>query len=193
LSQWLPPEDETEYYIEPGLSFQKWMESGRHLKKIERGHQWWIGDWLAYGEKEYPEKYEIVAEQTGYARRTLKNLKKVSKAVAVDCRRADLSWGHHRKVVSLTPAHQVEFLEKASKFGWTIDKLRAEVRQDRFPEFAAQDRQIAEECRALQQMFSFPIDVRKVTGEHKSYFVVSISIGEPTRIHTLANLLKSWT
>ena len=36
------------------------------LARIERGCPWWIGDWMAFGERTYGEKHAQAISPTGY-------------------------------------------------------------------------------------------------------------------------------
>ena len=53
-----------------GLTFSRevtigeWTDTGRRLKQIEGAIQWWIGDWLNYGENAYGDKYTEAIKAT---------------------------------------------------------------------------------------------------------------------------------
>jgi hypothetical protein len=42
--------------LRPGMDFAEWESLGHTLGRMEKAVQWWIGDWLNYGEREYGEK-----------------------------------------------------------------------------------------------------------------------------------------
>src|SRR5947209_15826562 len=51
--------------LQPGLPFEEWAEVGRTLGRMDRALRWWIGDWLAYGEREFGEAYAQEMDATG--------------------------------------------------------------------------------------------------------------------------------
>jgi hypothetical protein len=43
----------------PGnLHFDSWRRLGRQTDLITDSSAWWLGDWLVYGEKRYPDRYQ---------------------------------------------------------------------------------------------------------------------------------------
>lgn len=41
------------------------------MRYIEGAVQWWVGDWLNFGERKYGEKYAQGMDATGYAYQTV--------------------------------------------------------------------------------------------------------------------------
>lgn len=111
-----------------GLSVEEWSKAGRRLSQIDRAVQWWIGDWLNYGERTYGDKYADAVEITGYSEKTLRNFAYVARAVEMSRRRDDLSWSHHAEVASFGGAEQDRWLMAAEANGWSKGKLRTEIR-----------------------------------------------------------------
>ena len=60
------------------LTFAEWEEIGKQLNKIHGSIQWWIGDWLKFGEKKYGETYTQAIEETGLDYDTLATYKRIS-------------------------------------------------------------------------------------------------------------------
>jgi len=58
---------------------------------------WWIGDWLAFGERKYGEMYEKALEVTEKDYGVLRNAVSVAGKIEMSRRRDNLSWGHHRE------------------------------------------------------------------------------------------------
>lgn len=113
----------------PGdLSFEQWEQVGATLSTMERGVNWWIGDWLNYGERAYGEKYAQAVEETGKRRQTLMNLASVAGRIPPDERRPDLSWSAHRAVAYLEPADRERLLDEAESKGWGSRELEDAVR-----------------------------------------------------------------
>jgi len=62
--------------------------------------QWWLGDWLNYGERQYGEMYSQAIEEVNLDYGTLRNFKYVSSRIELSRRRDKLSWFHHREVAA---------------------------------------------------------------------------------------------
>ena len=77
------------------LDLKEWGLIGQRFGVMGRCNQWWIGDWIRYGNARYGEKYSRAAKLTGYDVQTLRNMVWVaSQFDDISCRRAELSWGH---------------------------------------------------------------------------------------------------
>jgi hypothetical protein len=110
------------------LDYDEWVAVGRDLQRVGRAWQWWIGDWVLYGEKRYGDKYAEAIELTGMEYQTLRNVVSVSRAVELSRRRDNLSWSHHAEVASLDPARQEEWLDRADTEHLTVERLRSALR-----------------------------------------------------------------
>ena len=111
------------------MSIQEWLQVGTALRNCQGATQWWIGDWLNYGERAYGEKYTQALNETDYKYGVLRNLKYVSGRVELSRRRDNLRWAHHQEIAPLEPSDQREWLEKAEKYGWSPASLRAELKK----------------------------------------------------------------
>lgn len=89
--------------IEHGMSIEQWLEVGDQLKRIETGIQWWIGDWINYGEKEYGEKYSQALDSTDYTRGSLRNISYVANKIELSRRRDNVSFSQHAELAKLEP------------------------------------------------------------------------------------------
>lgn len=110
--------------IERGMSFVHYQRLGEILDTIDGSIQFWIGDWIRYGEREYGEKYAQAIEATGYKEKTLRNLVFVAENVPMSRRRDNLSFAHHAEVASLSASQQVRWLTKAERENLTVRELR---------------------------------------------------------------------
>ncbi|MGH2954666.1 MAG: LmbU family transcriptional regulator, partial [Thermoanaerobaculia bacterium] len=119
---------ETALELPDDLSFEDWQRMGETLGRIGRACQWWIGDWLNFGERAYGEKYTQAIEATGYDYDTLNGFRWVAQEVESVRRRTNLSWSHHREVAALDPPDQEERLDRAEAEGWSVHELRKAVR-----------------------------------------------------------------
>jgi hypothetical protein len=109
------------------MSFEDWAQAGANLQSIARSVNWLLGDWLAYGERNFGEMYTQAIELTGMEYQTLANIVWVAKRVEPSRRRETLSWAHHETVASLKPAEQDKWLGEAESEGMTRNRLRSRL------------------------------------------------------------------
>lgn len=107
-------------------SFDEWQDCGKRLQIMEGAVQFWIGDWLNFGEHAYGEKYAQAVNET--QAETWQHYAWVSSHVETCTRVQDLSWSHHREVAKLneTPDVQRELLEQA--IGLSVTEFKALIR-----------------------------------------------------------------
>ena len=138
--------------LRDGLSWERWTEIGATLQQMERSVQWWIGDWLNYGERAYGEKYAQAIETTGMKCQTLMNCAYVASKIDLPARVDSLSWTHHREVAALEPAEQVEWLAKAEAEHMTSRELHEAVRPEKpFHEHVWLAGRMCSHCRAWEE------------------------------------------
>lgn len=113
------------------LSYDEWEEVGRTLGKIASGCQFWVGDWIRYGEDqaEWGEKYSQALEETGLEYPTLSNYVHVAKAIPPNERNPEVSWSHHRATTGLSKAERKVVLDLAAENGWRKADLEREVKR----------------------------------------------------------------
>lgn len=122
--------------LPPGLTEIQWKEVGHNLLRCKDSLQFWIGDWINYGEANYGEKYAQAMDifgvegqkNYGYEKKTLENFASVSKRVESSLRREKLSFGHHEVVAALESRDQDVWLAKAVMNEWTVAELTKEIR-----------------------------------------------------------------
>lgn len=114
--------------IPDGLRFEEWEKLGHYLNFIESSVQWWIGDWLNYGEKKYGEMYTQVLDETNYKYGTLRDAKWISNKFELSFRKDNVSFTHHKEVASLEPKQREKLLNLAKKEDLSIKQLKTEVR-----------------------------------------------------------------
>lgn len=110
-----------------GLAFDHWHRIGRQLQLADLAVQWWIGDWLNYGESRYGEKYTQAVEETGRAKKTLMNYAYVAKAIETSRRRDVVDFSTHAEVASLKPDDQEKVLARAAKEKLSRGSVRREA------------------------------------------------------------------
>jgi hypothetical protein len=87
-----------------------------------------IGDWIAYGNAKFGERYARASKITGYDTQTLMNMVYVASRFETSRRRENLSWSHHETLASMEPAEQDNWLNEASKHRWSVSDLRMMLR-----------------------------------------------------------------
>lgn len=172
------------------LSMPDWEKVGEQLTLMEGSVQWWIGDWLNYGEKTFGETYRVAAIATGYDDGYLQNLASVARKVNSSHRCEELEWTHHREVAALEPAQQIEMLTKAKNEELSVRDLRDTVKRTYQPHLAAQAEQIAQEQARLEGLFRQPVIVRLVGGDRKPFFNVQLKYDDATAVEFLAVTLN---
>jgi len=110
------------------ISFDDWEKLGNCLDFFGSGVQWWRGDWFAFGEHKFGQKYSQAVDGSDFEEGTLRNLCFVSQKVQMSLRNDNLKWSHHREVASLPPEEQKNWLDKAESEQWTVRKLREAIR-----------------------------------------------------------------
>ena len=118
--------------IKPGMKFEHWERLIRALERAEQGIQWYLGDALNYGEREYGEKYAQVLDahkRTGIPIDTLRNYQWVAERVKPVTRVTELDWSVHREVATLSEDKQKEVLSRGieqKKTGQKFTRRQAE-------------------------------------------------------------------
>ncbi len=110
------------------LEYPEWAAVGRRLGAIGRCSQWWLGDWIRYGNARFGERYARAAQITHYDAQTLMNMVYVASRFEISRRRENLSWSHHAELASLDPHSQDLWLERASADRLSVADLRLALR-----------------------------------------------------------------
>lgn len=110
------------------LPFEKWLRIGKQLSDFCTLSAWCLGDWLVYGEVAYAGRYRDAIEQTSLNYQTLRNYAWVARRFPLSRRREALSFAHHAEVAALSQPEQDFWLRKAEELGWSVKRLRREVR-----------------------------------------------------------------
>ena len=109
-------------------TYSQWEACGETLRKIEGAVQWWIGDWLNYGEHAYGEKYAqaVTASEVD----TWRHYAWVADHVDSWIRIHDVSWTHHRQVAAFhdTPDIQRQLLAVAASDHLTVSQFKEVIR-----------------------------------------------------------------
>jgi hypothetical protein len=113
------------------LTSVEWESYGPRIGLMSKGTNWWLGDWVRFGQRRYDRRYRDAAALTGYDEQTLMNLAYVAGRIEISRRREDVSWSHHAELAKLENHDQDEWLDRVLEERLSVRKLRAELRQSR--------------------------------------------------------------
>ncbi len=113
------------------LTLSSWQRIGEEIRVISDASGWWLGDWLVFGERKYPERYKRAVEGTALDYQTLRNYAWVARKFEAGRRHDGLSIQHHAEVAALPADRQDYWLARAERFGWSRNALRKELRAER--------------------------------------------------------------
>ncbi len=113
------------------LDPRQWAIAGRRLGVVGRCIQWLLGDWIAYGNSRFGERYSRASQITGYDPQTLMNMVYVASRFQLSRRREDLSWSHHETLAALDEKEQDSWLDQAATHRWSVADLRMMLRTSR--------------------------------------------------------------
>jgi hypothetical protein len=121
------------------LDVTEWASTGRRLGTVGRCIQWLIGDWIAWGNERFGERYSRASKITGYDTQTLMNMVYVASRFSLSRRRENLSWSHHEALAAVGAEEQEEWLDRAADHRWSVSDLRMMVRMSRKEADSASD------------------------------------------------------
>jgi hypothetical protein len=119
---WEPP---------PSLDIHGWAEYGRRFGRLGAGSNWWIGDWVRFGNARYDDRYKLAAKLTGLDKKTLMNLTYVSSRFPFQNRRPEVSWSHHAELTAFADSEQRRWLARVATDRLSLRDLRQELRASR--------------------------------------------------------------
>ncbi|GGP72806.1 LmbU family transcriptional regulator [Streptomyces abikoensis] len=117
--------------IPSGISLDAWQHLGRQIQELSNSSAWWLGDWLIYGQSEFPNRYKHAIAQTSLDYQTLRNYAWVARRFDVGQRHAGLSFQHHAEVAGLPVDERDRWLLRAAENRWSRNELRRQVRAGR--------------------------------------------------------------
>lgn len=117
--------------IDPRTPFEVWSAMGARIAGHAKTTSWWLGDWVAFGERRYGERYRLAIDATGLDYQTLRNYAVVARRFRMSRRRDDLSLQHHAEVCALPDDLQDQWLELAAANHWSKQELRRRLREAR--------------------------------------------------------------
>ncbi|PBC83935.1 hypothetical protein SAMN05428945_1422 [Streptomyces sp. 2224.1] len=114
--------------IPRGLSLADWCSLGQQIQAISSSSSWWLGDWLLYGQSEFPNRYKRAITETSLDYQTLRNYAWVARRFEPHERYGDLSFQHHAEVAGLAPEERGPWLARAQENRWSRNELRRQMR-----------------------------------------------------------------
>lgn len=117
--------------IKQGTPIDKWIECGKFLKKVEGATQWWVGDWINFGEKEYGEMYSQALDETEYSYGTLRNIACVARNVELSRRHDNVDFSKYQEIAFLTPKEQDKWIEKLEEEKLSQKQLRTAIKRSK--------------------------------------------------------------
>lgn len=117
------------WFAHAQLSLDEWGVYGSTISRMSKSTNWWLGDWVRFGQRRYDRRYRDASEISGYDEQTLMNLAYVAGRFSTSRRRETLSWSHHAELARLEPEDQEAWLDRAAAGQLSVRKLRAELRQ----------------------------------------------------------------
>ncbi|MFI6507766.1 LmbU family transcriptional regulator [Streptosporangium sp. NPDC050855] len=117
--------------LPPNMSLTAWSRLGRQIFIISDSSAWWLGDWLIYGQAQYPDRYKRAIAETSLDYQTLRNYAWVARQFSLSRRREKLSFQHHAEVASLPEPDQEIWLNRAEKGSWSRNELRRRIKAER--------------------------------------------------------------
>lgn len=118
----------TSLAIPDGMTIDDWERIGRHIFVLSDSSGWWLGDWLIYGQDNYPDRYKRAIEETSLDYQTLRNYAWVARKFGPGRRRENLSLQHHAEVAGLSAGEQEQWLAQAEAGRWSRNELRRRIR-----------------------------------------------------------------
>jgi hypothetical protein len=110
------------------IAVDDWVTAGRRFGAVARCSQWWIGDWIRYGNAQWGEKYSDAARITGYDVGSLRNMAWVASQFELSLRSDKLSWSHHALLAPLDEEEKRLWIERAIEDRLSVSDLRVELR-----------------------------------------------------------------
>jgi len=112
------------YSLPDNVEWDDWVKAGAILQTIHKNINFWIGDWILFGESHFPETYSQAILLTGKSDTTLRNCAWVSSVFPPEQRR-DLSFTHHFEVAGMDNIQDRDhLLDKAEEEEWSSLYLR---------------------------------------------------------------------
>lgn len=120
----------TEMLVEGDASIDDYVKVGAFIKSVYQASAWWAVDWVSFSSsrREFAVRQAQVIAATGYAIKTVYNLRWLGANVPRVVRRNDLSVSAHVEVAPLPLSEQLRWLEIAARDRLSVRVLRSRIR-----------------------------------------------------------------
>jgi hypothetical protein len=109
------------------LSFEEWQTVGNTLIAIEGGKNWWVGDWINYGENRFGEKYAQALSSTDFSYGTLRQIASCCSRIPPKDRDPSVRFSMHQILARLEPTQRTPYLRKARDGRLTVSQAKREI------------------------------------------------------------------
>ena len=116
------------WLADPQLSMDEWHSYGLRMSRMSKSANWWLGDWVRFGQQRYGLRYREASLVSGYDEQTLMNLAYVAGRFSTSRRRETISWSHQAEVAKLGSEDQEIWLDRAISEHFSVRRLRSELR-----------------------------------------------------------------
>lgn len=116
------------------IGYESYESLGAFLGEFKSRINFYLGDWLIFGEGTFAERWSQACEATGLAEQTLLRIMSVCRNVAPSRRHDRLSFSVHAAVQKLGAREQRKWLARAAQAGWGYAELRKAMQAARTDE-----------------------------------------------------------
>jgi hypothetical protein len=113
------------------VSYAEYEGLGAFLGEFKSRINFYLGDWLIFGEGTFAERWSQACEGTGLAEQTLLRVMAVCRGIPPSRRVDQLSWSVHAAVYTLPAREQKTWLRRALEHGWGYAELRKAMQSAR--------------------------------------------------------------
>lgn len=172
-------------------SFDEHQGVGDFIKRAVKASEWWLADWLRYGEKrqDWQERLSQAADVLGISEKRAANIRAIG-AIDISRRREGVEFALHAEVAGMTPEEQSDWLLRAETEGWTRRDLRLAIR-------AARRRAVIDGQAVLEGMYrviyadpSWPYGDRPPSGMGAEQHYPTMTIEDICRLPVQAHAMK---
>jgi hypothetical protein len=119
---------QTGLIIPDDISQNEWFDFYEVIRNVKKSLQYIIGDWFAFGNKNFEYSYEQIAALTGYKPSTVEMFASVCRNVPQLTRINSPHFTYSRAVALLPEHQQIQALEYAKEHGMSARQLFAYIR-----------------------------------------------------------------
>lgn len=131
------------------LTYEEWESIGAELFRVDQSWQWWVGDWINYGEKKFGQTYEQALVLTERSCGQLRIVSHIASEFEM-LRRRNISFAHHQSVASLDHSQQDEILDQAEREGKSRQWVRDRVKEIKGESMSDGDDEPKDDCKLSQ-------------------------------------------